>query len=136
MPGRITASGTTQRTRRESIPPKRRSQTPLAVLVLRRKNSETRGLIGLLLHWKEEGEIGPVIVSSHYRNQRIGTMLLQHIVSETKQMGVQYLSIRPVARNQEAISLFIKLGFNTIGHVDLFGTQPSVETAHTSTDII
>lgn len=74
---------------------------------------------GLIINWGE-GEIEPVIVSSSYRNRGIGTMLIRHAIEEAKKMDIRFLSIRPVARNEKALSLFVRLGFNLVGHVDLF----------------
>jgi len=77
------------------------------------------GFTGLLISWGE-GEIEPVVVSAPYRKKGIGTMLIQHACQEAKKMGVRFLSIRPVARNEKALALFVRLGFNIVGHVDLF----------------
>lgn len=73
------------------------------------------GLLG-----SEEAEMELVVVSSACRRRGIGTALIQHAISEAKKMKIRFLSIRPVARNEKAISLFAKLGFNTIGHIELF----------------
>ena len=73
-----------------------------------------------LINYGEEGEIEPVIVTSNYRGRSIGSALIGQAVEEAKKRGIRFLSIRPVARNEKVISLFVKLGFNTIGHVDLF----------------
>ena len=82
--------------------------------------SQVVAFAGLLVHSEEEGEIEPVIVSMPYRSKGIGSMLIEHVVEEAKKRGIHFLSIRPVARNERAISLFTKLGFNLIGHIDLF----------------
>lgn len=74
---------------------------------------------GLILR-EEEGEIEPVIVSAQYRGKGIGTALVQHVAEQAKRLGVRFLSIRPVARNEEAIRLFVRLGFNLVGYIDLF----------------
>lgn len=74
---------------------------------------------GLIVHG-EEGEVEPVVVSSSYRSMGIGTILIRHVVQEAKKKGIRFLSIRPVARNEKALSLFVRLGFNLVGHVDLF----------------
>ena len=68
----------------------------------------------------EEGEIEPVIVSSRYRSRGIGTMLVRHVVEQARSMRVRYVSVRPVARNKKAISFFVKLGFDLLGHIQLF----------------
>lgn len=75
---------------------------------------------GLLLHSKEEGEVEPVVVSRPYRDKGIGTRLVEHVVEQAREIGVRFLSIRPVARNKRAISLYVRLGFSTVGAVQLF----------------
>lgn len=76
---------------------------------------------GLLLYGNgEEAEIEPVIVSANYRGKGIGTKLIRHAVEEAKKFGVRFLSIRPVVRNEEAFHLFVREGFNLVGHIDLF----------------
>lgn len=78
---------------------------------------------GLIMDWNgggKEAEIEPVIVSADYRRKGIGTKLLRHAVKEAKRLGIRALSIRPVVRNEEALRLFVREGFNVIGHVDLF----------------
>lgn len=80
---------------------------------------EVVGLGGLLVDG-EEGEVEPVVVSSRRRSQGIGGVLLRHIVQEARDAGVRFLSVRPVARNVEALSFFVEAGFDTVGHIDLF----------------
>jgi len=75
---------------------------------------------GLLVHWEEEGEIEPVIVSYPHRREGIGTMLVRHVIEEAKKSRIRFLGARPVARNKDAISFFTKLGFNRLGQIELF----------------
>ncbi len=82
-------------------------------------NKQVVGFCGLF-SYGEEGEIEPVVVNSAFRNKSIGSRLIQHVVQEAKDKQIRYLSIRPVARNKEAIALFVRLGFNLLGCVDLF----------------
>lgn len=77
------------------------------------------GLGGLIIHG-EEAEVEPMVVSSPHRSQGVGTALLNHIVQEARDAGVRFLSVRPVARNVEAVSFFVEAGFDTVGHIDLF----------------
>jgi N-acetylglutamate synthase-like GNAT family acetyltransferase len=77
------------------------------------------GFCGLFVYG-EEGEIEPVVVANSVRNHGIGTKLVKCVTKEATKKKVRYLSIRPVARNKRAIDLFIRLGFDTIGHLDLF----------------
>jgi N-acetylglutamate synthase-like GNAT family acetyltransferase len=73
-----------------------------------------------LIIYGEEAEIEPVIVSANYRGKGVGTKLIRHAVEEAKKFGVRFLSIRPVVRNEGAFHLFVREGFNLVGHIDLF----------------
>ena len=77
------------------------------------------GMAGLILHG-DEGEVEPVVVASSYRSQGIGRQLVDCAVAHAREIGVRFLSVRPVARNLEAFSFFVEAGFNTVGHIDLF----------------
>jgi GNAT superfamily N-acetyltransferase len=77
------------------------------------------GLTGLLVEG-EEADVEPVVVLSKYRNHGIGKTLVEHVIQEAKNNNVLFLSVKPVARNAEAISFFIDTGFHIIGHIDLF----------------
>jgi GNAT superfamily N-acetyltransferase len=80
------------------------------------------GLAGLLTthEMSEGGEIEPVVVTAALRSRGIGTKLVEHVVDEARKRGVRFLRVRPVARNIRAISLYVRLGFDIIGHIDLF----------------
>lgn len=81
--------------------------------------SEVVALLGLI---KREGEveIEPIVVSSKYRNKEIGRMLVGIAFEEAKRLGATYVSVKPVARNVEAMRFFWDCGFKTLGHVELF----------------
>ncbi len=76
-------------------------------------------LSGLLIDG-EDGEVEPIVVRSASRSKGAGGQLLDHMIEEAKRRGVRFLSVRPVARNIEAISFFYEAGFRLLGHVDLF----------------
>ena len=80
-------------------------------------------MVGLLVDG-EEGEIEPVVVSVTHRRQGIGRSLIEHVVEEARATGLRYLSVRPVARNREAIAFFVQSGFDLLGHIDLFQALP------------
>jgi len=42
------------------------------------------------------------------------------MVEEAKELGVRYLSVKPVARNVEAISFYYDFGFQTLGEIEMF----------------
>jgi ribosomal protein S18 acetylase RimI-like enzyme len=80
------------------------------------------GLVGFvsLIHEGEEAEIEPIVVSSEVRSAGIGRKLVEHAVERARELGVLCLSVKPVARNEEAIAFFYDAGFRTLGHVQLF----------------
>ena len=88
-------------------------------LLVAESESKVVGLTGLLLHGNE-AEVEPLVVSASFRNRGIGSVLLDAAVTEARKLVVVYLSVRPVARNAEAIAFFRSSGFVNIGHVELF----------------
>jgi len=80
---------------------------------------EIVGLVGLIVKGNE-AEVEPIVISKSYRKQGIGGQLLKFIINHARERGTKYLSIRPVARNKEAMKIFYKLGFKIIGHIELF----------------
>jgi ribosomal protein S18 acetylase RimI-like enzyme len=77
------------------------------------------GLVGLIVS-DQEAEVEPIIVSAAQRSAGIGRNLLRHVTSKAKKLGVRYLSVKPVARNLEAISFYYDFGFRTLGEIELF----------------
>ena len=77
------------------------------------------GMGGLIVQG-EEGMIEPVVVSRQYRSRGIGRQLVQHVVREAGKANVRFLGVQPVARNEQALSFFVGLGFTLLGHLDLF----------------
>lgn len=78
-------------------------------------------LAGLLVDGSE-AEIEPVVVSERHRSGGIGTMLVKHAIEQARRPDAAHVSVKPVARNREAISFFVKLGFDLLGRVELFQT--------------
>lgn len=81
-----------------------------------------RGAVGFtsLLLEGDEGQLEPVIVAGCVRSQGVGAKLVEHAVADARARGVRFLSVKPVARNVEAIAFFHRAGFRNLGHVDLF----------------
>jgi GNAT superfamily N-acetyltransferase len=77
------------------------------------------GLCGLL-RLGEEVEVEPVIVATGFRSHGVGRALVEHAVRHARGLGVRFLSVRPVARNAEAIRFFVRCGFGIVGQIDLF----------------
>jgi len=80
------------------------------------------GFAGLLDTVGEEGvaEVEPVVVSVDSRGEGIGSKLIRHVIKEARKKGFRFLTIRPELRNEEAFSLYVRLGFNLAGHIELF----------------
>lgn len=79
-------------------------------------------VVGLtaLIQKNEEGEIEPVIVGKENRGKGVGEELVKHVIQEAKKLNILCLSVKPVARNREAIQFFYANGFDILGHVQMF----------------
>ena len=77
------------------------------------------GLLDLVGH-EGVGEIEPLVVTTSSRSKGIGTVLIERVINEAKARKFRFLSIRPELRNEKAFDLYVKLGFNKIGAVELF----------------
>jgi GNAT superfamily N-acetyltransferase len=54
------------------------------------------------------------------RGKGTGQKLLDHVIEEAGARGVVCLSVKPVARNEEAIASIHRAGFRTPMHIQLF----------------
>jgi GNAT superfamily N-acetyltransferase len=77
------------------------------------------GMTGLFVNG-EEGTVEPAVVAEGFRSRGLGSGLVARAVLEAKQMGLRFLSAKPVARNVEAISFIIKMGFDILGQLEFF----------------
>jgi GNAT superfamily N-acetyltransferase len=77
------------------------------------------GLAGLI-PGEGEAELEPIVVSELYRGRGIGRQLAETIIEAAQTRGARQLKVRPVARNAPAIGFFHELGFDVLGHVELF----------------
>jgi ribosomal protein S18 acetylase RimI-like enzyme len=80
------------------------------------------GFTGLLENLGEEGvcEIEPLVVATESRGEGIGSRLVRHAIEEAKKRRFRFVTIRPELRNKKAFSLYVRLGFNLVGQVELF----------------
>ena len=85
--------------------------------VAERKGSVV-GVVGLVIRGRQ-GEIEPVVVSFDARGQGIGRSLVETAVEAARAEGVRQVKASPVARNALALRFFHRLGFDTLGHVDV-----------------
>ena len=82
-------------------------------------NGRVIGLTGLLDRG-ESGEVEPVVVAEEARNRGVGRLLIGRVVEEARARGDDYLAIRPVGRNVNAVRSFHAAGFRALGgHIDL-----------------
>jgi GNAT superfamily N-acetyltransferase len=86
------------------------------------------GLTGLF-DFGTSGEVEPVVVAAALRGRGIGRLLIDRVVAEAVTRGYEYLAVRPVTRNVDAVRRFYDMGFRTLGgHVDL--TMDLTERRH------
>ncbi len=83
------------------------------------EDGDILGFVGLILEG-ESAEVEPIVVTVDRRSEGVGSALLDRAVTEARSLGVRILSLRPVARNREAIAFFHRAGFRTLGHLQLF----------------
>ena len=81
-------------------------------------DSRVVGLVGLIVG-EGEVEIEPLVVNKDYRHRGIGTHLIETVIAETRNRGVAYLDVKPVARNVSTIRFLHKLGFRKLGHIGM-----------------
>ena len=101
----------------------------LAAFWVAELDGRVAGMTGLLL-WGREAEIEPVVVTESVRGSGIGKLLIARALDEARTRGVRFLSLRPVARNVDAIHLFVGEGFSKTGQVELsmdLGGDPPYE---------
>jgi GNAT superfamily N-acetyltransferase len=77
------------------------------------------GFVSLVVEG-EQAEVEPIVVSRSRRSQGVGGRLIKRAIDEAKKLGLSCLSVKPVARNPEAISFFYEAGFRILGHIQLF----------------
>jgi len=82
-------------------------------------DGEVIGLTGI-----QEGdhltEIEPLVVTASMRGGGVGRLLVDHVVAEARRRGVTLLSVRPVARNADAIRFYRDAGFDVLGFIEMF----------------
>jgi GNAT superfamily N-acetyltransferase len=91
-------------------------------------DGQVAGLAGLQMSARAENEVEvePLVVAQAYRGQGVGRALLERMTEEARKLGVHYLSVKPVARNQDAIRFYYEMGFRTLGEIEMFiELQPS-----------
>jgi N-acetylglutamate synthase-like GNAT family acetyltransferase len=87
-------------------------------LLVAEADREIVGLAGLIVRGRH-GELEPVVVSGPHRASGIGRKLVEAVVETARAEGLSRLTVRPTARNSDALRFFHALGFDVLGHVDL-----------------
>ena len=80
---------------------------------------EVVGLTGLILEG-DEAELEPLVVLDQFRGLGIGRRLAETVIEQARKAGIRQLKVRPVGGNEKAIQFFHAMGFNVIGHIELF----------------
>ena len=79
------------------------------------------GMIGLQPGYGEsEIEVEPVVVLPEARGRGVGRAMVDHLIAVVKEMGHRDLSVHVVGRNAEAIRFYHDVGFDVVGHFELF----------------
>jgi len=96
-----------------------RRQPDLASFWVAEQDGVVVAMAGLLLRG-EEAEIEPIVVQTDHRSRGIGMQLITQLKRDAEDRQARYLTIRPVARNIEAIRCFYRAGFSLLGQIDMF----------------
>lgn len=79
-----------------------------------RMNNEIVGFAGIKVVL-DEADIMNIVVKKNYRNQGIGTLLLESLISLAKRLNLNSLSLEVSEENLPAIHLYQKFGFESLG---------------------
>lgn len=72
-----------------------------------------------------EGEITNVVTDGNYRRRGIAEALLQSVLKDGADMGIEAFTLEVRATNQPAISLYEKYGFESAGARKNFYSNPT-----------
>lgn len=79
-----------------------------------RMNNEIVGFAGIKVIL-DEADIMNIVIKKNYRNQGIGTLLLESLISLAKRLNLKSLSLEVSEKNLPAIHLYQKFGFESLG---------------------
>lgn len=89
----------------------------------RKKQKKVVGICGLR-NIAGEGEITNVVTNQAYRRQGIARTLLQKVLSDGVELGIEAFTLEVRCSNQPAIALYEKFGFESAGVRKNFYTNP------------
>ncbi len=75
------------------------------------------GFVGTLFYSGiGRAEIGPIAVDNQHKNNRVGTILMKHVLNFLKQQGIHRVVVRVKSINNSALNFFESLGFEEEGY--------------------
>lgn len=77
-------------------------------------NNKIIGFSGIKV-FVDNADIMNIVVRKNFRNKEIGTVLLENLLTLSKKLGLNSLSLEVNEKNIPAINLYKKLGFENIG---------------------
>ena len=77
-------------------------------------NNKIIGFSGIKV-FVDNADIMNIVVRKNFRNKGIGTVLLENLLTLSKKLGLNSLSLEVNEKNIPAINLYKKLGFENIG---------------------
>lgn len=77
-------------------------------------NNEIIGFAGLKIIF-DQVDIMNIVIKKTYRNQGIGTLLLENLILLAKDLNISTLFLEVNEQNKPAIHLYEKLGFERLG---------------------
>lgn len=83
-------------------------------IVVKNKNSDILGFAGLKIII-DEADIMNIVVKKNFRNNGIGTFLLDNLISLAKNLNLCTITLEVSKNNLTAISLYKKFGFKKLG---------------------
>ncbi|SHJ60550.1 ribosomal protein S18-alanine N-acetyltransferase [Parasporobacterium paucivorans] len=89
-------------------------QSVTSLFTVAEEGRKVVGYVGMYLV-PDEGYIINVAVSPLFRKKGVATQLIAQILEDAKEEGVQNVSLEVRKSNQEAIRLYEKIGFESVG---------------------
>ena len=77
-------------------------------------NNEIVGFAGIKI-FLDDADIMNIVVKKNYKNNGVGTLLLENLISLCNELNLQSLSLEVNEENLPAINLYKKFGFKDIG---------------------
>lgn len=82
--------------------------------IIGKTNNEIIGFAGLKKIF-DQADIMNIVIKKTYRNQGIGTLLLENLILLAKDLNISTLFLEVNEQNKPAIHLYEKLGFEKLG---------------------